>query len=110
MSSPISFKLGSTWRFSGTLRDDAGAAIDLTGWSISSKLRDTSDVEVAALTCSVDPDQVAHRGEFEVHASAAATSSWSPGTVSWDVRLQDSGGDVSITRTVVVRLEQAVTR
>lgn len=108
MSTPL--KRGSTWRVSGVLRDSNGALVDLTGWAIASKLRTPMGVEVASLTCTVDPDQVAHRGEFEVYASDVATSTWPLGPARWDIRLEDAGGDVSHTKTVPVVIEEAITR
>jgi len=110
MSAALCFKRGSTWRMTGTLRDSAGALLDLTGWAVASKLRDPSGAEIASFTCSVHPDQVGHRGELEVYAAAAVTALWPAGGAVWDVALTDPGGDTDITRTVQVRIEEAVTR
>lgn len=110
MSAALSFKRGATWRWTGVIRDTAGDAVDLTGWGAASKLRDPSGAEIATFACTIDPDQVTHKGELEIYASAAATTTWPLGGAVWDVAITDAGGDVDISRTVALRIEEAVTR
>ncbi len=106
----ITIKRGTTWRWTGTIRDDTGVPVNLTGWSVASKLRAPSGTLLATFACTVDVDQGANPGKLQIYASAAATSTWPLGSALWDVAVTDAGGDVDISRTVNVRVEEAVTR
>lgn len=108
----LDHKRGRTWRESITVRDATGALVDLTGWTVTSQLRrraEAADI-VQTFTCTVHPDQVTHRGEFEVYASAASTATWPLDQLAWDIRIVDAGGDVDITDTIGVHVSEAVTR
>lgn len=108
----IDHKRGRTWRETITVRDVAGALVDLSGWAVTSQLRRRAEADtiVQTFTCTVHPDQVTHRGELEVYASSAASAAWPLDLLAWDIRLVDAGGDVDITETIGVHVQESVTR
>lgn len=108
----LQVKMGATLRVPGTLTDDDGAAVDLTGYALSSQVRTRGTAQlVATATVTAHPDQSTHRGEFELLVPAATTATWAPAVdLALDVRIVAPGGDVAITETVPVTVLRAETR
>lgn len=98
-------KQGASFTLAGAATQDSGAAFDLTGASLSAKLRDAGDAEVASLTAAVVS---AAAGTFLL--SAADTTAWPPGALRGDLRIALAGGAVVFTETFTLRVERPVTR
>lgn len=101
----IPIKQGATFRLSGTATQDSGAAFDLTGATLSAKLRDAGDAVVETLTVALVS---AASGTFTV--SSAGTAGWPVGLLRGDIKIVLAGGDISFTDTFTVRVEKPVTR
>lgn len=102
---PFSLKQGASFRLSGTATQDGGGAFDLRGATLSAKLRDSGDAEVATLTVAAVS---AVDGSFSV--TAASTAAWPPGVLRGDIKIMLVGGEVTFTETFSVRVERPVTR
>lgn len=105
MSAPLfDFNAGDTWDPTLSWVDDAGAAVDLTGATVSCHVRSQDDTLVQVCACTI-LDQVTSRGRFRVVASAAQTALWPAGTLVTNVRVAFGDGTVRSTRefTIVVR-------
>lgn len=105
MADDFILKQGASFALSGTAQQDSGAAWDLTGATLSAKLRDPGDVEVAALTAAIVS---ASAGTFTV--TAGSTAAWPVGVLRGDLKIVLSGGITVFTRTFTVRVEKPVTR
>lgn len=103
--SEFTLKQGATFRLSGTATQDSGAAFDLTGATLSAKLRDAADALVATLTVALVS---AGAGTFTV--SAASTDAWPVGLLRGDILIVLAGGEKTFTQTFHVRVEKPVTR
>lgn len=101
----FSLKQGATFRLSGTATQDSGAVFDLTGATLSAKLRDASEAEVATLTATVVS---ASGGTFTL--TAASTAAWPLGLLRGDIKIVASGGSITFSETFTVRVERPVTR
>jgi hypothetical protein len=108
----LQIKPGATLRLPGTLTDDDGVAVDLTGYTLSSQVRTRGTAElVATATVTPDADQTTNPGRFVVRVEASATEDWSPGVdLALDIRIEEPGSDVDITETVLVTVLRAETR
>lgn len=102
---PFSLKQGATFRLSGTATQDSGAVFDLTGATLSAKLRDAGDALVETLTATVVS---ASGGTFTL--TAASTTAWPPGLLRGDIKIVASGGSITFSETFTVRVERPVTR
>jgi hypothetical protein len=101
----FAIKSGATFSLSGTAAQPGGAAWNLTGATLTAKLRDAGGAEIASLTCAiVSPTG----GTFTV--SASDTTAWPVGTLRGDIRIAFAGGTVAFTETFTVRVERPVTR
>ena len=109
--STLTTKAGDTFSRSMTWSVD-DVAVDLTGYTITSKLRlpgDTSDdAALATLTATADADQVTNVGVFVL--SSDDTADWPIKTLVCDVRFTSSGGQVSTTETFEIAVRRAVSR
>ena len=108
MSAPIRRKRGETLRLT-LLHEIDGVAVDLTGYTITSFARVSSDTTnstppLDTATCTI-LDQVTMTGRFTI--DFGETSDWPVGRVLIDAKLDS--GDVVITPTLAVDIEKAVT-
>lgn len=112
MAKGLEIKPGATLRVPGTLTDDSGVAVDLTGYTLSSQVRTRGTAElVATATVTPDADQTTNPGVFEVHVAAAVTATWSPGVdLAMDIRIVQPDSDVDLTETVLVSVLRAETQ
>lgn len=86
------FVQGDDWSFPATLKDQAGAAIDLTGYTFLAQARTRASAGVAfTLTVTVTD---AANGVVTVTVDAATTADIGPGTYVWDLQWTDAAGDI----------------
>ena len=71
----INIEQGATFSMSCTMKDSAGATVDLTGWTFSGKIKETlaSSSSVASFTITL-ANQITDQGEFTITLSAATTA------------------------------------
>lgn len=100
-------KRGATFEAACTHRDAAGAAVNLTGWTLTSQVRTQGGRLVGDLTVTL-ADQVADPGSFTVRAEAAATAAWPLDVLIWDIRF-DAPTGVVFTETVELEVLRQVT-
>lgn len=104
-------KAGTTFRRRFTWLE-RGAPVDLTGatvaFGIENATRDPS--RFATIVGSVDPDQTANRGQFEIEASAEETAAWPTGEHIADMTIAFPGGDVLSTTDLIVEVRRSRSR
>jgi hypothetical protein len=100
----VTIKRGDTFRrgFSHAIGSNA---VDLTGWAISSQVRDQSGALVATLNIGPRNDAA---GIYAV--SYDNTTTWPIGTLVWDVRTTAPDGLISSTQTIDLVVQPDVTR
>jgi hypothetical protein len=71
----INIEQGATYYKTYTLKDSAGAEVDLTGWSVAGQIRAKYDSAsaLASFTCTI-LNQVTYPGKFTVLLSAGTTA------------------------------------
>lgn len=105
-TSQIRFKRGDTFRFSATVTDTAGTAIDITGWTIRAQVRTDS---MALIDEAVITVTNAAGGEYQL--TVADTTAWVPReTYAMDIQYIDSGGVKVSTETLYVSVLEDVTQ
>jgi hypothetical protein len=100
---PISLKRGASLDLTLDFQSDAGAPIDLTGATITSQVRDSSDNLVLALT----PVATANAGEVRI--TVADTSLWPLGLLRCDVRVAVAGM-VEFSDAFLIQVTRSVTQ
>lgn len=104
----LRIKQGNTLSITGQRRTAAGAAVDLTGYTVAATVRDPrNDSILAALTVTVTD---AAAGQFTLGATAAQTATWPPGAYRFDVRFTSAGGVVDSTDSTPLQVLRAETR
>ena len=99
----ISFKRGDTFQLEGTRTNRTGAAVDLSGLTISSQARVGSFVD--DLTVSITS---AATGKFTLSAAAAETELWPLGNLYCDIQFVGAGTES--TETFVIYAIEDITR
>ena len=85
-----------------------GVPVDLTGYTITSQIRDPRDLASIVATATVTiADQIASPGEFEIDFGTSET--WPIGALWLDIRI-DSGGTVDYTERVILEVSETSTR
>lgn len=99
----LALKRGATLRLSIAVTQDSGAALDLTGMTVTMQLRDSADALVATLS----PVNGGATGLITVveHATAA----WPIGALRGDIRIVN-GPETIISHSYTLRVDLAVTR
>lgn len=108
MSRPavIRFKRGDTFIFSAAITDSAGTAIDISGWTISAQIRNSSMglIDDAVITVTD-----AAGGAYQLLVEN--TDAWAPGeTYVMDIQYVDSGGVKISTETLYINVLEDVTQ
>jgi hypothetical protein len=95
----MKFKAGDTFDYSGeaSLKDGAGDPVDLTGWTLASKVRFPDAGREVGLTAEWLGGAFTH---VRVYAAATATADWPPGPADIDIQFTSPGGAVVSTETV----------
>ncbi|HWO99761.1 MAG TPA: hypothetical protein VNL74_03955 [Methylococcus sp.] len=102
----LELKRGDSLVLDCTARESVrGPAIDLSGWTIRSQIRDRRDALLADLSAAILD---AAAGSFRL--TGPATSTWAPGSYRMDIEYTDPGGRVVSTETLEVRVIEDVTR
>jgi len=91
-------------------RTDAGTAVDLTGYTVSSQLRHPTTDELAATLTVTLSNQGTNPGEFVLSALPATTADLALGVYQCDVQFTSPGGVVVSSPTFEVELRKDVTR
>ena len=113
MTVTLKHKRGDTFSFQCTVYDRGGAVINLTGYTVTAKLK-TADSATTVHTFSPSITSAAN-GEISISASAASTDAWDipAGSTSIvyhiDLRFEDSVGGFSTTETFFVELVREIT-
>lgn len=102
----INIKRGDTYELSGTLTDDQGSPINLTGWQIASQIRTQDGTLVAVLVPVVDN---AAEGAYRL-TFPGDNSTWPVGFHHQDVEYTDSQGKRISTETITVNVVEDITR
>lgn len=103
-------KVGDTFGLTCTYKV-AGVATALTSQTLASQVRDDTGKLVANLVVTINPDQVAHPGKFNLAlADGASTQGWPADTDLYcDIQTTDMGV-VRSTETFVIPTAADVTR
>ncbi len=105
MALTLEHKRGDTFRFSAVLRETkTGPAMDLTGWTIASMVRDADSVLIDTLTVTVTD---AAAGEYSLLVED--TSAWPVGQAYWDIQYTDDGDVIRSTETIRLNIIEDVT-
>lgn len=107
-------KRGDDFELPGVYRDSSRVAVDLTGYTITSKVRKTTATgapgdDVATLTVTIDSDQVANRGKVTISDPGGGTGSWPLGRHVWDCKVVNGLGRTVHTSTVEMIVDPEVT-
>ena len=100
----ITHKRGDTLEWVVTLTQD-GAAVDITGWTITSQVRQ-DDTLIQSLTVTVVD---AANGNFNLSATAAETAAWALGTHSVDIEFINLDSFVVSSQTFTLQLVKDIT-
>lgn len=97
-----SHKRGDTFIITGTAYDNGGTVVDLTSYTIASKVRQVNGTLVQALTAAIT---TATAGEWQISATASQTAAWpitsgqTQETLELDVQFTSPSGRVDSTGT-----------
>lgn len=94
---------GATFRRDATRRNT-----DLTGYTITSQVRDPRNLAIVVASATVTiANQVTNEGEFEL--DFGSTEDWPVGPLWLDIRF-DSGGTVDYTNRITIEAVETSTR
>lgn len=102
----ITHKRGDTFELAATL-ENAGNAVDITNFTITSQIRQSDDTLLQALTVTVTD---AAAGEFTLSATAAETETWGVAQYECDIEFIDIGGEVNSSDTFTINVIKDITR
>jgi len=108
----ITHKQGDTLELTFELKAN-NAAVNITNYTISSQLRDSTDALLVTdnFDGSLDFTLInAAAGQFQLSASATATAEWPIRTYDCDVQIIDLGGDTSSSETFKIKVVKDITR
>lgn len=110
MSDSFDFKRGDRLVMDYFESDASGAAIDLTGYTITGEIRDIANALVGTLTITLsDQTQTATKGHATCVLDEAVTSTWTAGqTLRGDVK-RTIGGHPFTSKTYQIRVLERVT-
>lgn len=101
----LEMKRGATFS-AGILYADSGVDVDLTGYTITSQVRQFGTL-IQTMTVVIS-NQTTNTGEFTVSATATQTADWPVGTLAWDIRLAD-GATIVYSKTFQILVDERVT-
>ena len=108
----ITHKKGDTLELTFQLKRD-GSAVDITGFTITSKLRDSTDTLLTTDNFNgsrsytlIDPNA----GQFELAASSTATAEWPAREYDCDVQFIDTDNETSSSETFKIKVIKDITR
>lgn len=101
----LQFKRGDTFKLSVLLTDSNGDAVDITGYTIESQIRQPTGELISSLTATITD---ATGGAFELEDTD--TQEWPIGCQFQDIQYTDTGGDVNSTQTIKVDVKEDITQ
>jgi hypothetical protein len=102
----LKIKQGQTFRVTGYFREnDQVTPKALTGVTITSKIRDRTDVVISTLTTTI-VDEL--NGQYELEA-VEGTTLWPVGELYWDI-FETISGETFCTDTVLIKVERGQSR
>lgn len=102
-------KRGSTFEQTITSLDENGVAVNLSGWTIESDLKQSPDDTGVLLSFSVD-DAYLSSGTFEISATPAQTLSLPADySLQYDIKYTDPSGSVYYTETMYLKTSRHIT-
>lgn len=104
----VTHKRGATLSWAGALADDAGVAVDLTGYTLTAQVRDASRSLITEATVTL-ADQITSPGVFSVVVGASDTAAWPLATLLTDVRVVSPSGHVDYTETIRIDVKERQT-
>lgn len=107
MKSTAPFKRGDTFSLTCTWKVD-GAAVDITGLTITSQLRSADGGLIDDLRV-VAGNQTTNTGQFTLLPTDVSTAAWPLGDAYCDIQVDDQGIDRS-SETFIVPIVEDVTR
>lgn len=97
----------TSWALTVRLKDETGAAKNLTGWQVNSSI--TTEYGAAIVdSFNVDTSQLAN-GEFTLSLTAAETEALAAGDYTWDCLVKDTDNDWSKVLKGCLNLHDTVT-
>ena len=102
----ITHKRGDTFAIACTI-ENAGVAVDITGWTVASQARGTDDAVLQTFTVTVTD---AENGSFAISATSTQTEAWALGNYSVDIEFIDEAGEVNSTETFTLSVIRDITR
>lgn len=102
----ITHKRGDTFAIACTI-ENAGVAVDITGWTIASQARGTDDTILQTFTVTITD---AATGSFSISATSTQTELWTIGNYSVDIEFIDDSGEVNSTETFTLSVIRDITR
>lgn len=104
--STLRIKRGDTLLQDGRAQNDDGSVFDLTGSTVTSKVRAMQGTFVATLDVVITDEA---QGQFTLGATAEATEEWPVGKLLCDVKWSN-GGDAIHSETFELIVVEAITR
>lgn len=102
----ITHKRGDTFAIACTI-ENAGVAVNITGWTIASQARGADDAVLQTFTVTVTD---AAAGSFTISATSTQTELWTLGSYSVDIEFIDGEGEVNSTETFTLSVIRDITR
>ncbi|SFJ00159.1 hypothetical protein [Nitrosomonas sp. Nm34] len=99
----INIKKGDTFSVAVIAKDGSGSPVNLTGYTITPKIKDNAGNVIATPSVSVTS---AAAGEYTM--SVANTSAWPLGVLFGDVTYTDPGSAVESTETFQIIVQEAI--
>ena len=100
----VRIKQGETLLLECAYTTDAGVAINVTGWTIRSQVRDTHNNLLGDLVVDLHTPVT---GQFSI--TYANTALWPAGPARMDIAYEDGTGRVIYTDTVSISIERGIT-
>lgn len=94
------FKRGDTFNADGILQSKTGTPIDLTGYSISSQVRDGGWL-VSTLDCSITD---AALGKYNITKSYTDTQNWPDKDLKMDIQFTTASNKKISTETILLKV------
>lgn len=102
-------KRGSTFEQTITSLDENGIAVNLSGWSVESDLKESPDHSGVLLSFAVESGSLSS-GTFEISATPAQTLTLPADySLQYDIKYTDPSGAVYYTETMYLKTSRHIT-
>lgn len=99
-------KRGDTFVLNSDVETE-GVAVDITGWTIASQIRDRDDIVIQTLTVTITD---AVNGRLSLSATPTQTELWPVSSLFCDIEFIDDTGVVTSTETFTINVLLDITR